>query len=112
MHFDNHRQSESRATLGLGTRAVHLMELVEDALTLLKGDAGAGITDAHNEPAILCTRRDAYLARVRKFDGVSDQIEQNLGEAWLVAEGILLSPSLSVQSISSRESSNNDLHRR
>src|SRR5262249_35007582 len=82
MHFDNlfgNRQSEPGATLSPGTRAVHLMELVEDALTLLILDARAGVADAHDEAAILITGRNANLPRVRELDGIADEIEQHLG---------------------------------
>src|SRR5262249_22722153 len=91
MHFDNllgDGQSEPRAPLGPGARTVYLMELVEDALTLFMRDAGAGIADAHNKATVLGSGRDAYLAGVREFDGVADQIEQNLGAAWRGADAM------------------------
>src|SRR5262245_39644551 len=91
MHFDNvfgNRQSEPRAALSLGARAVYLVELVEDTLTLLMRDARAGIADAHYETAILRTGRDAYFTRIREFDGVADQIEQDLGKTRLIAKPV------------------------
>jgi hypothetical protein len=49
VHLDDlsgNGETEPRATLGTGVRAVDLPELLEDVLALVGRDAGAGIADA------------------------------------------------------------------
>ena len=79
-------EPEACAALGLGKRAVDLVELVEDPTLLVERYAGAGVGHRDCEIAVPCARGDAHLAGVGEFDGVANEIEQHLGEALFVAE--------------------------
>ena len=89
VHLDNllrDGEAESGAALGLGVGAVYLVELLEDAGELIGRNAGARVGDAHGEMAVGRACRDAHLPCVGELDGVADEVEQNLGEALLVAK--------------------------
>src|SRR5262245_60181637 len=79
-------EAQARAALRLGVRAVHLVELFEDASLMLPRDAGACISYAHIEMAILRSCSDAYLTSVSELDGVAHEIEQHLREALFVSK--------------------------
>src|SRR5262249_43195160 len=78
-------EPEARAALGLGKRAVGLVELLEDPILLMKWDAGSGVCDRDREMAVPRARGDAHLASVGELDGVAHEIEQHLREALFVA---------------------------
>src|SRR5215510_8366468 len=89
MHLDDllgDRKPESSATSGLGQRAVDLMELLEDALLLPLGDARPRVRHADTEVTVDRLGSHAHFAKVRKLDGVADEIEQYLGQALFIAE--------------------------
>src|SRR5262245_13286524 len=79
-------EPEARAALGLGKRAVDLMELIEDPALLIKGYARPGVCHRNDKVAIPRARGDADLAGVGELDGVAHEVEQNLPEALFVAE--------------------------
>ena len=88
MHLDNalcDRKTQSRTHLGLGDRAVQLLEFLEDFRLIRVGDAGAGV--AHGECKRLLARRDfdRHLALVGELDRVADEVEKSLREPTLVA---------------------------
>src|SRR5262245_66057841 len=57
-------ETEPRAALGLGQRAVDLVELLEDPSLLIKGYAGPGVRHRNGEMAVPRARGDADLAGV------------------------------------------------
>src|SRR5262249_29724635 len=79
-------EAETRATLGLGKRAVDLVELLEDPSLLVKGYAGPGVRHRDGEMAVPRARGDADLAGVGELDGVANEIEQHLCEALFITE--------------------------
>ena len=79
-------EPEARAALGLRHRAVDLMELLEDTALLIKRYAGTGVCYRDGEMALPRARGDTHLTGVGKLDGITDQIEQYLGEALFVPE--------------------------
>ena len=79
-------EAEARAALGLGVRAVHLVELLKDPILLVEWYAGAGVFHRDGEMAVPSARGDAHFTSVGELDGITDEIEQNLREALLVAE--------------------------
>ena len=89
MHLHNllgDGEAQARAALGLGKRAVDLVELLEDPTLLIKGYAGAGVGHRDGEMAIPRARGDAHLAGVGEFDGVPNEVQQHLREALLIPE--------------------------
>src|SRR6516165_6592164 len=67
MHLDDlfgDGKTETRTALGLGVRAVHLMELFEDAGLVLCGNTGASICHADGKVAIGGGGAHAYLPGV------------------------------------------------
>jgi|SRR5215467_9727123 len=79
-------ESQSRATLGLGIGAVHLMELLEDAGLVLPRYSRPRVRYGDREVAADHFGRDTHLPMVGELDGVADQIEQYLGEALFIAK--------------------------
>src|SRR5262245_64483547 len=79
-------EAQARAALGLGKRAVDLMELVKDPTLLIERYAGPGVRHRDSELAIARARGDAHLAGVRELDGVANEVEQHLREALLVSK--------------------------
>src|SRR5262249_14718019 len=79
-------ETETSAALGLGVGAVDLMELLEDARSLINGDAWPRIGYADVEVAVDRLGTHAHLSGVGELDGITDEIEQHLGEALLVAK--------------------------
>src|SRR5215467_9060507 len=77
-------EAEARAALGLGKRAVDLMELIEDPILLIKWYAGSGVRYRDGEMAVPRARGDAHLASIGELDGVADEIEQHLRQALFV----------------------------
>jgi len=63
-----------------------LMELLEDTALLIKRYAGTGVCYRDGEMALPRARGDTHLTGVGKLDGITDQIEQYLGEALFVPE--------------------------
>src|SRR5690349_11541674 len=78
------REPEAGPPLGLGTRAVDLVKFFEDALLLLQGNPWSRV--AHTDREITMHGRGAnpHLTFVGEFDGVSNEVEYDLGEALLV----------------------------
>src|SRR5262249_14973078 len=62
-------ETESRAALGAGVRAVDLTELLEDPLALPWRYAGARIADVQNKVAVLCPSGSAHLPGTRELYG-------------------------------------------
>jgi len=88
VHLDNppgDRKPETGAALVLGDRAVGLLELLEQLALVGRGNAGAGVGDCDAKRAVGEACGHVHLARVGELDGVADQVEQDLGEAVLVA---------------------------
>src|SRR5262245_7105812 len=84
MHLDNllgDGEPEARAPLGLGKGAVDLMELIEYTRLLLLRDPRSRVRHADGEVTVDRLRRDAHFARISKFDGVPDEIEEHLGRS-------------------------------
>src|SRR5499426_1156637 len=88
MHLDDllgNGEPQAGAALGLGVGAVDLVELLEDARLVLLRNAGSGVGHMDGEVAVASGSGDAYLPGVRELDGIADKVEQDLGEALLVA---------------------------
>src|SRR5262249_41021095 len=69
-------------------RAVSLLELLEDAAEVTRFDAGPGVGDAEAYGALRLAAGigdlDQDAAAFGEFDGVADQVEQNLPQpAWI-----------------------------
>src|SRR5215467_11341926 len=62
------------------------MELLEDSILLVKWYAGTGVCHRDGEMSVARARGDAHYTGVGELDGISNQIEQHLREALLVAE--------------------------
>ena len=93
MHFDDpscDREPKARAALGLGDRAVHLLELIEDLCLVRLGDAGAGVADRERIDIFVGRHLDRDLAPIGELDRVADQVEENLREPALVGGRVLL----------------------
>ena len=89
VHLDNllgDGKSEAGTALGLGVGVVHLVELLEDARLLLRGNARPRVGHATAKWPFSRRRGDAHLAGVGELDGVADQVEQHLRQTLLVAE--------------------------
>ena len=78
-------KSEPGSALGLGGRAVGLLEFVEDLGLVGGADSGPGVADRDGERAVGRGRLDGDLAHVRELDRVADQVQQDLRDATLVA---------------------------
>src|SRR5262245_49746294 len=87
MHGDDppgNRQPKPRTTLCRGGGAISLLELFVD-LTLVGGiDAGSSVAHGEGISSIANTGFDCNLTRIGEFDGVADEIKQNLAESPLV----------------------------
>src|SRR5262245_20103371 len=79
-------EPEARAALGLGKRAIDLVELIEDPTLLVERYAGPGVCYRDGETAVSRRCGDAHLAGVGKLNGVPDEIEEYLREALFVPE--------------------------
>src|SRR5262249_19533086 len=79
-------EAQARAALGLGQRAVDLVELLANSTLLIKRYAGTRVGHRDGEMAIARARSDAHLTGVGELDCVTYEVEQHLGEALLVAE--------------------------
>src|SRR5262249_52977637 len=79
-------EPEAGTALGFGVGAVYLVELLEYAGQLIRGDAGASVGNADIEVAIHGLRGNSYFAGVGELDGVADQVEEHLGQALLITE--------------------------
>src|SRR5262245_60503893 len=89
MHLDDllgDGEPEARATLGLGKRAVDLVELIKNAGLLLLRDSWPRVRHADGEMPICRRRGDTDLAGVGELNGVANEVEQHLREALFVAE--------------------------
>ena len=89
MHFDDlfgNREAKPSAALGFGVGVIDLVELLENACSLLFRYARTGIRHADGELAVDGFGRDPHLTCVRELDGVSHKIEQHLGEALLITK--------------------------
>ena len=78
-------EPEAGPALGLGVGAVDLVELIEYAVRSSRRYPGTGIDHRDGEQPLRRWRRCAPR-RVGELDGVADEIEQDLGEALLVAQ--------------------------
>src|SRR5579862_409729 len=88
MHLDDplgDGEAEAGAALRLGRRIVGLMEFIENPLLLARGDAGPGIAHRNIEEAVRLGSGDGDLALVGEFDGIANEIEEDLSDAPLVA---------------------------
>src|SRR5262249_23143373 len=79
-------EAEAGAAFGLGVGAVDLMKLLEDALLLVDGDARSRVSHTHGKMAVYHGRADAHLTLVGELDGIANEVEEDLGEALLVAD--------------------------
>jgi hypothetical protein len=79
-------QTKAGTALGLGVRAVDLMELLEDPILLIKRYARPGVCHRYSEMAVPCAGGDTDFASVGELDGVANQVEQHLREPLLVAK--------------------------
>src|SRR5262249_34915677 len=89
MHLDDllgDGEPETSATSGLGQRAVDLVELLEDASSLVIGNAWPRIGHADVEVVVDRLGTHTHLAGIGELDGVADEDEEHLREALLVAE--------------------------
>ena len=89
MHLDDllgDGEAEAGSALGLGIGVVDLVELLEDALQLLRRYSWTRVSHGNSEVAVHGRRGDAHFARVGELDGVADEVEEHLGEALLVAQ--------------------------
>jgi len=89
VHLDDllgNRESEAGAALGLGKRAVDLVELLKDARLLLLGNAWHPIGHADVEMAVDRLGGHAHLTGVGELDGIAHEVKQQLCEALLVTE--------------------------
>src|SRR4051794_37036976 len=82
--FDN-GEAEAGAALLAGTAAVHPVEAFEDAFEAVGGNARALIDDADFYLLILLVGGNGHEV-VAVFDGIFDQVEQNLTKALLIRE--------------------------
>ena len=71
-------EPETGATLGLGNRAVDLVELLENPRLMLLGDARTRVCHTDGEVAADHLRGHAHLARVGELDCVADEVEEHL----------------------------------
>lgn len=89
MQFDDllsDSEAEARPALGLRVRAVDLVELLENARSVLFGNARTRIRHAYSEAAIRGHGPHAYFSSVRELDGVAYEVEQHLRETLFVAQ--------------------------
>src|SRR5262245_15273550 len=89
VHLDDllgDREAEAGAAFRLGVRVVHLMEVLEDARSVLLRNTGTGVGDSHGEVTVRGGGADADFAGVGELDGISDEIEEDLRQTLLVAE--------------------------
>src|SRR5262245_42787238 len=68
-------EPEAGATLGLSKGAVDLVELLEHARLLFVGYPRSGVGNADSKVPIGGGRNNAYLAGIRKLDGITDEVE-------------------------------------
>ena len=88
MHFDDpsgYGEPKARAALGLGDRAVYLLELVEDSCLIRRGDAGTGVADRERIDVFVGRHLDRDLALVGELNRVADKVEERLCEPSLVS---------------------------
>jgi hypothetical protein len=88
MHFDDplgDGQTKAGAALGLGMRALRLLEFFEYFGLVGFGYAWSGILDCDRVTAIGRRSLHRHLAAVGEFDRIADQIEQYLRKAPFVA---------------------------
>ena len=79
-------EAEAAAAVGAGVGIVDLAEGLEDFLLLVLGDADAGIRDLEAEPDVVAGHFDGLdaaddLAAVGEFDGVCEEIDEDLAGA-------------------------------
>ena len=76
-------EAEASAALLFGIGAIDLMELLKDLVLLLQRDTRPRI--GHRDRKSPSARRRAYphLACIRELDGIADQVEQDLGQAFV-----------------------------
>ena len=78
-------EPEACTTFCLGIGAIYLMKLLEDPRYLLRhGDPWSGVGDTDLKGTIPRRRADPHLTVVGEFDGIADEVEQDLGEALLI----------------------------
>ena len=78
------REPEAGSTVLARVAAVHLPELLEDQLELVRGDADAGVR--HGEGDVVTPTGDGHGDRplVRELDGVAQEVEKDLLDLVLV----------------------------
>src|SRR5262245_33939605 len=78
-------EPKTSATSGFGQRAVDLVELLEDASSLVIGNAWPRIGHADVEVAVNSLGSHAHLTPGRELDGIADKVKQHLRESLFVA---------------------------
>src|SRR5262249_1528328 len=89
VHLDDllgNRKSKSRTALCLGIFGIDLVELLENARTLLFRDSRTGIHHADREVSIDSFGDDADLTGIGELDCIADEVEQHLRKALLIAK--------------------------
>ena len=79
-------EPKAGAAFSFRVRAINLMELLEDARLVLCGDAWPRIDHADVEMTVDHLGGHAHLAGVGELDGITNEVEEHLGEALLIAE--------------------------
>src|SRR5262245_33489828 len=79
-------EPKTSAADGLGQRAVDLVELLEDASSLVIGNAWPCIGHADVEVVVDCLRGHAHLTPGSELDRIADKVKQHLREALFVAK--------------------------
>ena len=88
MHFHNplrNGEAEAGTAFFLCGGQIGLLELFEDFVLILYGDAWTGIVHREGERAVRGRRLDRDFALVGELDRIADEIEQDLREPALVA---------------------------
>src|SRR5215471_18517997 len=68
-------EAQASATLGLGQRAVDLMELFEDTRLLRGRNAGTRVGHSNVEVPVYSFGCHTHLASIRELDGVPNKVE-------------------------------------
>src|SRR5690242_15195873 len=80
------RKPESRTSLSLSICGIHLVELLKNARSLLFRYSRTGVDHAHCEEIVGSFGNDADLTRIGKLDCITNEVEQHLRKALLIAK--------------------------
>src|ERR1700752_155414 len=77
------RQSEPGSTVPAAQRAIHLVKLFEQRAELFLGNADACVDDGKDDAPAAFARRlpidpQLVLTSISEFDGIANQVEENL----------------------------------